>query len=88
MAKQTDDQKKRKNARFIWTEGEKGNVEHIARHNVTPAEVEQVFRNSTYTTTSRSSGLPMVAGETSAGRRIYVVFRWIDDTYVVVITAY
>ncbi len=65
-----------------------GNVKHIAKHNVTKEEVEDVFQNPTGTDTSRSSGLPVVFGETSTGRYIMVVYVVVNASTVRPITAY
>jgi uncharacterized DUF497 family protein len=65
-----------------------GNVQHCAAHDVTKEEVEDVFRNVTDEDVSRSSGLPVVFGETSAGRNLMVVYEEIDDDTVYPITAY
>lgn len=65
-----------------------GNVRHIARHNVTMDEVEDVFKNPTGTDTSRSSGRPVVFGDTSKGRHLMVVYEVVDASTVYPITAY
>lgn len=43
-----------------------GNVEHCTEHGVTKEEVEEMFRNATDSDTSRSSGQPVVFGDTDA----------------------
>ena len=65
-----------------------GNVQHCVAHGVTKDEVEDVFRNVTDEDVSRSSGRPVVFGETSAGRHLMVVYDEIDDETVYPITAY
>lgn len=65
-----------------------GNVQHIAQHNLTREDVEDVFDNPTGTGTSRSSGRPVVFGETHDGRYIMVVYVAVDDSTVRPITAY
>lgn len=65
-----------------------GNVQHIAKHNVTQEEVEEVLQNPTDTDVSRSSGKPVVFGDTSAGRHLIVVYEKIDANTVYPITAY
>jgi hypothetical protein len=65
-----------------------GNVQHIAAHNLTKEEVEHVFENPTGTDTSRSSGRPVVFGETGTGRYIMVVYEVVDASTVYPITAY
>ena len=64
-----------------------GNVQHCAAHGVTKEEVEAVFRNVTDEDISRSSGRPVVFGETSAGRHLMVVYDEIDPKTVYPITA-
>jgi uncharacterized DUF497 family protein len=75
---------------IIWDRDDdpRGNVQHIARHNLTMEEVEDVFENPTGTDTSRSSGRPVVFGETSTGRYIIVAYEVIDTSTVYAITAY
>ena len=65
-----------------------GNVEHIAQHRITKEEVEDVFQNSTGMDTSRSSGRPVVFGETRTGRYIMVAYDVVDASSVYPITAY
>lgn len=75
---------------IIWDRHDdpQGNVQHIARHNVTLEEVEDVLRNPTDMDTSRSSGRPVVFGDTGAGRHLIIVYEMIDDATVYPITAY
>jgi uncharacterized DUF497 family protein len=65
-----------------------GNVKHIAKHGLTKEEVENVFQNPTGTDTSRSSGRPVVFGDTGTGRHLIVVYDVIDATTFYPITAY
>jgi uncharacterized DUF497 family protein len=65
-----------------------GNVQHCASHGVTKEEVEAVFRNVTDEDVSRSTGRPVVFGDTSAGRHLMVVYDEIDMKTVYPITAY
>jgi uncharacterized DUF497 family protein len=65
-----------------------GNVQHIASHNVTMEEVEEVFQNPTGTGSSRSSGCPVVFGDTRTRRHIMVAYEVIDAATVYPITAY
>jgi uncharacterized DUF497 family protein len=75
---------------IVWDldDDPKGNVHHISRHGVTKEEVEQVFQNPTGTDISRSSGRPVVFGETRTGRYMMVAYEIIDATTVYPITAY
>jgi uncharacterized DUF497 family protein len=65
-----------------------GNVQHCAEHGITKQEVEAVFRNVIDEDVSRSSGRPVVFGDTTAGRHLMVVYDEIDATTVYPITAY
>src|SRR5437773_12578576 len=55
-----------------------GNVQHCAEHGVTKEEVEEVFQNATDADISRSSGRPVVFGDTRTGRHLMVVYEEID----------
>jgi len=75
---------------FIWDleDDPNGNVQHIAEHDLTIDEVEDVMLNPETTGTSRSSYKPVVWGYTATGRYIIVVYEEIDVDVVCVITAY
>lgn len=73
---------------YLWLEGDDGNIEHIAEHGLTPADIEHVVEDFEEETVSRSSGRPMRLGYTSDGRYIAVVFEWIDHVTVFPVTAY
>jgi uncharacterized DUF497 family protein len=65
-----------------------GNVRHCEEHGVTKEEVEEVFENVTDADVSRSTGRPVVFGETKSGRNLMVVYEQIDDDTVYPVTAY
>jgi uncharacterized DUF497 family protein len=65
-----------------------GNVQHCAEHDISPQEVEEVLENATDADISRSSGRPVVFGDTSTGRHLMVVFEFVDDDTVYPVTAY
>jgi uncharacterized DUF497 family protein len=65
-----------------------GNVQHCAAHGVTKEEVEEVMENPTDADVSRSSGRPVVFGDTRAGRHLMVVYEYIDADTVYPVTAY
>ena len=65
-----------------------GNVQHCAEHGVTKEEVEEVLQNPTDEDISRSSGLPVIFGDTRTGRRLMVVYEEIDSETVYPVTAY
>ena len=65
-----------------------GNVQHIAQHGLTKGEVEDVFQNPTGRDTSRSSGRPVIFGESRTGRYIMVAYDVVDASTVYPISAY
>ena len=65
-----------------------GNVQHCAQHGVSKDEVEDVLQNAIDHDVSRSSGRPMVFGDTSTGRHLVVVYEEIDEYAVYPVTAY
>lgn len=67
---------------IIWDldDDPQGNVQHIAEHDVTKEEVEEVLAYPEHLATSRSSGLPVAFASTSTGWFIAVVFQEIDMT--------
>jgi Domain of unknown function (DUF4258) len=68
-----------------------GNVQHIAEHDISVEEVEDVLRNGlNKTERSRQSGLPMTFGWTFTGRHIAVVWELAnrDPKMVYPVTAY
>ncbi|MCI0461868.1 MAG: hypothetical protein L0Z62_33370 [Gemmataceae bacterium] len=67
-------------ARFdiIWDleDDPEGNIAHIAEHDISPEEVEEVLNDlQTTFSTSASSGRPMAFGWTSLGRYLTVVYE-------------
>ena len=73
---------------YLWLEGDEGNIDHIAEHDLTPKDVEFVLENFIEERTSRSSGRPIRFGFTLDGRYIAVVFEWMDDVTIYPVTAY
>lgn len=75
---------------IIWDldDDPRGNVQHIAEHDLTKEEVEDVLMFPQRRAVSRSSGLPMVFGSTSTGRHIAVVFQELDEDTARPLTAY
>jgi uncharacterized DUF497 family protein len=65
-----------------------GNVEHCAEHGVSKEEVEEVLQNATDADTSRSSGRPVVFGDTTAGRHLMVVYEEADEDTIYPVTAF
>ena len=72
----------------IWNPEPGGNIEHIAEHDLTPENVEDVLFDPAGHDRSRSSGLPMVFGFTSGGRYIVVIYEQIDACTVCPVTAF
>ena len=74
--------------KIIWTSGADGNLEHIAEHNLTPDDIEDVLYAPLAHDISRSSGRSMVYGFTLTGRYIVVVYEQVDEQTVYPITAF
>lgn len=75
---------------IVWDPDDdpRGNVQHLARHDVSKADVAEVLRDPIGQETSQSTGRPIVFGETRLGRRLAVVFEVIDAGTVYPITAF
>ena len=65
-----------------------GNVVHCGEHGFSKEEVEEVFENASDADISRSSGRPVIFGDTIAGRHAMVVFEIVDADTVYPVTAY
>ena len=65
-----------------------GNVQHCAEHDITKEEVEEAIQNAVDADLSRSSGRPVLFGDTNAGRHLIVVYESIDQDTIYPITAY
>jgi hypothetical protein len=65
-----------------------GNVMHCAEHDVSKEEVEEVLQNADDADVSRSSGRPVIFGDTDAGRHLMIVFELIDPETIYPVTAY
>lgn len=70
-------------SRFEW---DGNNINHIARHGVTPGEVEDVFFNAPLYHKARE-GLKIALGRTDNGRYLFVVFALKPGGTIRVITA-
>jgi hypothetical protein len=63
-----------------------GNVEHIARHGLTPTEVEEVLQGTGPEIISKSSPYrPAKMGWTTTGKFLFVPFERTEESGVVVI---
>jgi uncharacterized DUF497 family protein len=65
-----------------------GNVQHCAEHGITKEEVEEILQHAADADVSRSSGRPVVFGDTSTGRHLMVVYETVEAGTVYPITAY
>lgn len=75
----------------IWNEEPGRNVDHVAEHGLTPAEVDEVLCDPDIPVAqSDSSGSPCKFGETSTGKYIIVVWEQVyDDPRIVLpVTAF
>ena len=70
---------------FQWTDD---TIEHIGEHGLTIEDAEWVIENFEDEDVSRSSGRPMRFAFLPDGRYVAVVFEWIDNVTVYVVTAY
>ncbi len=70
---------------FVWTPEI---VDHLAEHDVTPEEFEEVVSDPAIEDVSRSSGNPLAFGVTSEGRNLCCVFKRLDADTVEPVTAY
>ncbi|HPM82886.1 MAG TPA: hypothetical protein PLF81_19420 [Candidatus Anammoximicrobium sp.] len=75
---------------LIWDldDDPQGNVQHIAEHGITKAEVVDVLSRPETREESRSSGRAVAIGTTSEGRTILVVYDEIDEYTLYPVTAY
>ena len=73
---------------IVWDPAPDGNIEHIAEHDLTPEDIEEVLWNPIGHDTSRSTGHPIVYGFTPDGRYILVVYEELDPQTVYPVTAY
>jgi uncharacterized DUF497 family protein len=65
-----------------------GNVQHCAEHGIAKEEVEEVLDNATDADVSRTSGRPVVFGDSGGGRHLMVVYEPIDADTVYPVRAY
>lgn len=70
---------------FVWTPEI---IDHLAEHDVTPEEFEEVVSDPDFEDVSRSTGNPLAMGSTSAGRSLCGVFKRLDDDVIQPVTAY
>lgn len=70
---------------FIWTDEI---IAHLAEHEITPDDFEQVVMNPIDMDRSRYSDSPVAFGYTEDGRFIVAVFEYLDETTILPTTAY
>ncbi len=70
---------------FSWTDEI---IEHLAEHDVSPEDFQEVVMAPDETSLSRSSGRPCCWGETSEGRYLFCVYEFLDSITIVPVTAY
>ena len=70
---------------FVWT---LDTIDHLAEHDVTPEEFEEIVSNPDPEDISRSTGNPLAFGSTSTGRYLCCVFRRLGDDTIEPLTAY
>lgn len=70
---------------FIWTDEA---IEHLDEHNISPEDFEDVVCRPIGVGKSRSSGLPVAFGYTEDGRYFIAVYKMLDKTTVLPVTAY
>lgn len=70
---------------YVWTDEI---IQHLAEHELTPEDFEYVLANPTQKGVSDSSGLPAVWGYTEQGRFVIAIYRELDSTTLLPITAY
>ena len=71
--------------KFLWTDGI---IYHLAEHDVTPEEFEEVVSQPERRGQSRSTGRPCCWGETADGRYLICVYEYLDDIRIIPFTAY
>ena len=72
--------------RIVSFEWDDWNIEHIAKHSVTPQEVEEACYNQSIIRRTKDS-LYLIYGQTDAGRYLLIVVRHKSKDMIYVITA-
>jgi len=63
------------------------NIAHIARHRVTPEEVEEVCFSGTSFVETAGQELYYITGQSQAGRYLFIIVKYLGHGTVKVITA-
>ena len=66
---------------FLWTDEI---LEHLAEHDITPEDFEDVVEHPEGRDTRASSGSPAAFGETADGRFIFCAYDLLDDGITVI----
>lgn len=72
---------------ITWFEWDENNIEHIAKHNVTPEEVEDVVFDDEPWIRKGGGGTRYMLGYTVAGRYLFTVYALKNKGVARVITA-
>jgi hypothetical protein len=70
---------------YLWTDEIRA---HLAEHDVSPEDFENVVSKPVIQDYSHASGSPAAFGYTEDGRYIIAVYDYLDDMTVLPITAY
>ncbi len=73
---------------LFWAHWPDEIVAHLAEHDVTPDEFEDVFHDSDREFQSQKFGNPARIGYDRRGRRLFITYRWIDGIELEPITAF
>ncbi len=70
---------------YLWTDEI---IAHLAEHDVSPEDFENVLENPTKKGKSDSSDRPCVWGYTEDGRHLIAVYQRLEDMTILPVTAY
>ena len=70
---------------FLWTSEI---IEHLAEHDVSPDDFEEIVQHPDARGNSRTSGRPCCWGELDDGRYVICVYEKLDDITLLPVTAY
>jgi len=74
--------------KYHYLDWDRKNIVHIAKHRITPEEVEQVvFSTHSLKRKGKGSNVYYVLGQTDNGRYLFVVLRDFKRNFAYVITA-
>ncbi|WP_013627251.1 BrnT family toxin [Rubinisphaera brasiliensis] len=70
---------------FIWTPE---NIAHILEHGVSLEEAEDVVCFPDFTSTNSRNGRKLAYGEAATGKYLKVVYEFVDEITIYVVTAF